>query len=102
MYSELVEEAQAAYPHIEAGEMFSMACLKLDDKVLGGDWHGDFVVKLSEDGAKKALEITGAVQFSPATGHVMKQWIVVPAAVSDRWFKLLEQAVEYRMSHEYK
>lgn len=76
--------------------MFGMPCLKRESgKVLAGDWKdGGLNVKLTDASQREAaLAIPGAELFDPGMGRVMKEWVVVPAAQSDRWLELVEQAI---------
>ena len=92
----LVDEITARRPDIRPSSMFGMPCLKRESgKVVAGFWRdGGLTVKLT-DGTQReaALALDGAALFDPGMGRVMKEWVHVPAAQSDRWLELVEQAI---------
>jgi len=94
-WDELVAEVTARHP-LRESQMFGMPCLKRENgKVVAGSWKdGGITVKLV-DGAQReaALALPGAVLFDPGMGRVMKEWVLVPEALSDDWLRLVEQAV---------
>lgn len=76
--------------------MFGMPCLKRDTgKVVSGSWRdGGITVKLTDAAQRDAaLALPGATLFDPGMGRVMKEWVHVSAAHSDRWLALVEQAI---------
>ena len=94
-WEELVANMTVRYPVREA-KMFGMPCLKREDgKVVAGHWKdGGLTVKLTDEVAREqALQIPGAELFDPGMGRVMREWVLVPAAQSDEWERLVEQAI---------
>ena len=94
-WEELVANMTVRYPVREA-KMFGMPCLKREDgKVVAGHWKdGGLTVKLTGEAAREqALQIAGAELFDPGMGRVMREWVLVPAAQSDEWERLVEQAI---------
>jgi hypothetical protein len=92
----LVTELTARYPEIRPSSMFGMPCLKRENgKVVAGHWKdGGLTVKLTDETQRAgALALPGATLFDPGMGRVMKEWVHVPAARSDRWLDLVEQAI---------
>ena len=94
-WDELVAEVTARHP-LRESQMFGMPCLKRENgKVVAGSWKdGGITVKLV-DGTQReaALALPGAELFDPGMGRVMKEWVLVPEALSDDWLRLVEQAV---------
>jgi len=94
-WDELVAEVTARHP-LRESQMFGMPCLKRENgKVVAGSWKdGGITVKLVDEAQREAaLALPGAVLFDPGMGRVMKEWVLVPEALSDDWLRLVEQAV---------
>jgi hypothetical protein len=94
-WEELVADVTARHP-LKESKMFGMPCLKRENgKVVAGYWKdGGLTVKLTDESTREeALRIPGAELFDPGMGHVMREWVLVPAARSDEWERLVEQAV---------
>jgi hypothetical protein len=94
-WEELVADVTARYPLREA-KMFGMPCLKRENgKVVAGHWKdGGLTVKLTDEAIRaQALDLPGVELFDPGMGRVMKEWVLVPEALSGEWLRLVEQAV---------
>ena len=93
----LVSEVTARHPDIAPGMMFGMPCLKrATGKVVAGHWKdGGVTVKLVDVAAREAaLTLPGVDLFDPGMGRQMKEWVLVPAALSGEWERFVEQAIE--------
>src|SRR5436190_12189544 len=93
----LVSEVTARHADIAPGKMFGMPCLKrANGKVVAGYWKdGGVNVKLVDVAAREAaLALPGVDLFDPGMGRQMKEWVLVPAALSAEWERLVEQAIE--------
>ena len=94
-WDELVAEVTARHP-LRESQMFGMPCLKRENgKVVAGSWKdGGITLKLVDEAQREAaLALPGAELFDPGMGRVMKEWVLVPEALSDDWLRLVEQAV---------
>ena len=94
-WEELVADVTARYPLHEA-KMFGMPCLKRDNgKVVAGHWKdGGLTVKLTDETAREqALALRGAELFDPGMGRPMREWVLVPQALSAEWLRLVDEAV---------
>jgi hypothetical protein len=94
-WEELVAEMTERYP-LRESTMFGMPCLKRETgKVVAGHWKdGGLTVKLTDEAAREqALALPGVELFDPGMGRVMREWVLVPKALSDEWLRLVEQAV---------
>ena len=94
-WDELVTEATARHP-LRESTMFGMPCLKRENgKVVAGHWKdGGLTVKLVDQAQREAaLALPGAELFDPGMGRAMREWVLVPEALSDDWLRLVEQAV---------
>ena len=94
-WEELVADVTSRHP-LHQSKMFGMPCLKREDgKVVAGHWKdGGLTVKLTDDSAREqALSLPGAELFDPGMGRPMREWVLVPAALSDEWLRLVDQAV---------
>jgi hypothetical protein len=93
-WEELVAEATARHP-LREGKMFGMPCLKRENgKVVAGHWKdGGMTVKLTDEAQRDAALAAGAQPFDPGMGRVMREWVLVPEAMSDEWLRLVDQAV---------
>ena len=94
-WEELVAEVTARHP-LRESQMFGMPCLKRENgKVVVGRWKdGGLTVKLTNaDARERALMLPGAEPFDPGMGRVMKEWVLVPAAQSDEWLRLVDEAM---------
>ena len=94
-WDELVAKVTARHP-LRESQMFGMPCLKRENgKVVAGSWKdGGITVKLVDEAQREAaLALPGAELFDPGMGRVMKEWVLVPEALSDDWLRLVEQAV---------
>jgi hypothetical protein len=92
----LVKEITTRHPDIRPSKMFGMPCLKRENgKVVAGHWKdGGLTVKLTHEAQREAaLMLSGVGLFDPGMGRVMKEWVLVPEAQSDRWLELVEQAI---------
>lgn len=94
-WEELVADITARYP-LRESKMFGMPCLKRENgKVVAGRWKdGGLNVKLVNEAVRKqALALPGVELFDPGMGRAMKEWVLVPQALSDEWLGLVEQAI---------
>jgi hypothetical protein len=94
-WEELVADMTARHP-LEESKMFGMPCLKRENgKVVAVYWKdGGLTVKLIDETAREqALALPGAQLFDPGMGRVMREWVLVPAAQSGDWERLVEQAI---------
>ncbi len=94
-WEELVANVTARHP-LEESKMFGMPCLKRESgKVVAGYWKdGGLTVKLTDEAAREqALTIPGVELFDPGMGRVMREWVLVPAAQSGEWNRLVEQTI---------
>ena len=93
-WEELVADVTARYP-LRESKMFGMPCLKRENgKVVAGSWKdGGITVKLTDPAAREAALAAGAQPFDPGMGRVMKEWVLVPAAMSDEWLRLVDEAI---------
>jgi hypothetical protein len=93
-WEELVADVTARYP-LHESQMFGMPCLKRENgKVVAGHWKdGGMTVKLTDTAAREAALAAGAQPFDPGMGRVMKEWVLVPATMSDDWLRLVDEAV---------
>ncbi len=92
----LVEAVTAHHPDIAPGKMFGMPCLKrATGKVVAGHWKdGGVTVKLVDVAAREAaLTLPGVDLFDPGMGRQMREWVLVPSALSGEWERLVEQAI---------
>ena len=92
-WEELVADVTARYP-LRESQMFGMPCLKRENgKVVAGHWKdGGLTVKLTDAAQREVALAGGAQPFDPGMGRV-KEWVLVSAAHSDDWLRLVEQAV---------
>jgi hypothetical protein len=96
-WNALVEAVTARHPDIAPAKMFGMPCLKrANGKVVAGYWKdGGMTVKLVDVAAREAaLALPDVDLFDPGMGRQMKEWVLVPAALSGEWERLVEQALE--------
>jgi hypothetical protein len=94
-WEELVADVTSRYP-LRESKMFGMPCLKRENgKVVAGHWKdGGLTVKLTDDAAREqALALPGVVLFDPGMGRPMREWVLVPQALSGEWLRLVDQAV---------
>jgi len=94
-WEELVADVTARHP-LKESKMFGMPCLKRENgKVVAGHWKdGGLTVKLVDEAQREAaLALPGATAFDPGMGRAMREWVLVPAARSDDWTRLVEQAI---------
>ena len=93
-WEDLVTEITARYP-LHESKMFGMPCLKRENgKVVAGHWKdGGLTVKLTDEAQREVALAAGAQPFDPGMGRVMKEWVLVPEALSDEWLRLVEQAI---------
>jgi TfoX/Sxy family transcriptional regulator of competence genes len=74
--------------------MFGMPAAFLNGNMFAGLHEQRFIVRLSPDDLKEALENKGAAPFEPMPGRPMREYVVVPpSAVTvpadlDRWLGL--------------
>ena len=76
--------------------MFGMPCLKRENgKVVAGHWKdGGLTVKLTDEAAARGgLALPAPSSSIPGMGRVMRSGCSCPAAQSDEWLRLVEQAI---------
>ncbi len=73
--------------------MMGMPSLKANGKLFAGQRGEDMVFKLGGDDHARALALEGAHLFEPMAGRQMKEWVVVPNALSTEWSSLAEAAL---------
>ncbi len=94
-WEELVTEMTVRYP-LHESKMFGMPCLKRENgKVVAGKWKdGGLTVKLTDEVVREqTLALSGVELFDPGMGRVMREWVLIPEALSDEWLRLVEQAI---------
>ena len=94
-WEDLVAEVTARYP-LHESKMFGMPCLKRENgKVVAGHWKDEgLTVKLTDETEREqALTLPGVELFDPGMGRAMREWVLVPKALSDEWLRLVDQAV---------
>jgi hypothetical protein len=94
-WEELVADLTSRYP-LHESKMFGMPCLKRENgKVVAGHWKdGGLTVKLTDEAAREqALVLPGVELFDPGMGRVMREWVLVPEALSGVLKRLVDQAV---------
>jgi hypothetical protein len=94
-WEELVSDLTSRYP-LHESKMFGMPCLKRENgKVVAGHWKdGGLTVKLTDEAAREqALVLPGVELFDPGMSRVMREWVLVPEALSGEWKRLVDQAV---------
>lgn len=94
-YEELVDDLVARNADVQATKMMGMPSLKANGKLFAGQRGDDMVFKLGGDDHARALALEGAHLFEPMAGRQMKEWVVVPNALSNEWFSLAEAALRY-------
>ena len=94
-WEELVADLTARYP-LRESQMFGVPCLKRENgKVVACHWRdGGLTVKLVDEALREeALALSGAELFDPGMGRKMREWVLVPAAHSSEWLRLVEEAI---------
>jgi hypothetical protein len=94
-WEELVADVSSRYA-LHESSMFGMPCLKRENgKVVAGHWKdGGLTVKLTDESAREqALALPGVELFDPGMGRPMREWLLVPEALSDEWLRLVDQAI---------
>lgn len=79
-YDDIVDALTAWHPHVRAGKVFGMPCLKRGGRVICGLSRTGMVFKLTDAEARsRALAVPGAHLFDPSgRGEAFRQWVVVP------------------------
>ncbi len=76
--------------------MFGMPAAKVvGGKVFMSLFGDDLVVKLGPDERARARELQGAAAFDPMGGRPMKEWVLLPAALHERWGEFARAAEEF-------
>jgi hypothetical protein len=97
-FDDVCEALEAKDPSVSRGKMFGMPCLKAGAKAIAGEYSGDMIFKLPDEPVRKqALELEGAHLFEPMAGRPMKEWVQIPAAQSDHWKRLANEALTLRV-----
>jgi hypothetical protein len=94
-WEELVADVTSRHP-LHESKMFGMPCLKRENgKVVAGSWKdGGLTVKLTDETQReRALALPGVELFDPGMGRPMREWVLVPDALSDEWLRLVDQAI---------
>jgi hypothetical protein len=97
LFDDIVEDL--AVRGASAGNMFGARALKSGKKAFGCLLKsGDLAVRLGAGTSAhaEALKLDGAELFDPSgLNQPFKDWVVVPAAHSDRWLHFAEAGLDY-------
>jgi len=86
-------QAFAGDPDVTHDErLFSSRPLKVRGKVFAMLVQGNLVVKLPRDAVEALVARREGTRFDPGHGRVMKEWVVLPPALGERWLELARQA----------
>ena len=89
-----VADTLCADPAMSEGQMMGMPALKLGNKMIGGCFDGDLLVKLGRERVDELVAAGRAQPFDPSErGRPMKDWALVPEPADD-WLELAEEAKE--------
>ena len=90
-YREVVDELLADAAVTEA-KMMGMPSLKVGDKMFGGLFDGELVVKVGRNRVEELVAADRASPFDPSgRGRPMKDWAMIPESEGD-WLALAEEA----------
>jgi hypothetical protein len=94
-YDELADFLAFRHDFVQLSQMMGMPCVKARGKMVAGFTRGAMVFKLTDsERHAEALALDGAHLFDPSgQGKPFRQWVVVPAAHSDRWEALAAHAL---------
>ena len=96
IFTEISQALSAKNESVEQGQMFGMACIKVNRKAFAGLFHDDMVFKLSGEAHTQALALQGSQLFDPSErGRPMKEWVQVPFMYVEQWSALAEKALAY-------
>ena len=79
-------------PEVSEGKMMGMPALKRGNKMFGGWFDGDLLVKLGRERVDELVAAGRAVPFDPSgRGRPMRDWARIPQPDGD-WAELAEEA----------
>ena len=85
----------SGYSDVKFGRMFgSSSVLNVNGEIFAMCREGELVVKLPKDRVDGLVNARKGSRFEPATGRIMKEWIVIPARKED-WQKLAKEAYTF-------
>lgn len=74
------DKALPASPSVTRRPMFGYASAFVNGNLFAGTFHDTIMVRLAETDRAALLKLKGAAQFKPM-GHVMNEYVVVPATI---------------------
>jgi len=57
--------------------------------------QGNYVVKLPKERVKVLISSGEGQPYDPGNGNIMKEWVIIPEAFSDRWIDYAAEAKEF-------
>jgi hypothetical protein len=97
-YDQIADELVAENPDVQLGQMMGMPCIKCRGKLIAGIWDEEMVFKLPDEAVReRALALDGAHLFDPSgQNKPFKEWVQVPAAHTNEWPGLADEAIRLR------
>ena len=94
-YDDIVDALTSWHPHVRAGKVFGMPCLKRGGRVVCGLSRTGMVFKLTDPAAHaRTLALPGAHLFDPSgRGEGFRQWVVVPPEQAGEWEALAHESI---------
>jgi TfoX/Sxy family transcriptional regulator of competence genes len=93
-------KAVAPGPPVETRPMFGYPACFVNGNMFMGLFHDDMILRLPDDSREELMKLGGS-PFAPMPGRVMREYVVVPAAVISSQGKLsswVKRALDYGMT----
>ena len=72
--------------------------LKIRKKMFAFPQEKNIILKLPKERVTEFLNSGEGLPYDPGNGKIMKEWVIIPEKLSDKWFELTEEAKEFAKS----
>jgi hypothetical protein len=72
--------------------------LKIKKKMFAMFQKGNYVVKLPKERVEELISSEEGLPYDPGNGRIMKEWVIIPEAYSDKWVDYASEAKQFAIT----